>query len=155
MREYSWKSTSFNADAQLVGEELEKLECAGELTAEEVLKFAKMNPESETYKCFEWDNKIAGEKYRKYQAQQIMASISLKVVVDEKEEKQKVYVSVKTTQDDIRKFKNIKEVLKNDEEYQQLVDKAKKSFVRCKEEYETLIEKEDLKNVIFELYREI
>ena len=154
MREYSWKYMCFNADAQLVGEELEKLEFAGELTAEEVLKYAKTNPESETYKCFEWDDSIAGEKYRRWQACQVVSSISLKIKEDP-EQTQKVYVSVKTSLDDKRKFKNFKEVLKNDDEYQQLVDKAKKSFVRCKEEYETLIEKEDLKNVIFELYREI
>jgi hypothetical protein len=157
MREYSWKCTGmayFNADAQLVGEELEKLEFAGELTADEVLKFAKVNPESETYKCFEWDNSIAGEKYRKIQASSILSSISVKIK-EEPRETQRVYVSVKTSLDSARKFKNIKEVLKNDEEYQQLIDRAKLEFVNCREKYETLLEKEDLKNVIFELYREI
>lgn len=154
MREYSWKHTSFEADAQLVGEELEKLEFAGELTSDEVLKFAKNNPDSETYKCFEWDNAIAGEKYRKIQATQIMASISV-TIKEEPKETQRVYVSIKTSLDNERKFKNIKEVVKNDDEYQQLIDKAKQSFVRCKEQYETLLEKEDLKEIIFGLYREI
>ena len=65
MREYSWKGTGYSADAQLVGEELEKLEFAGEVTPDEVLKFAKNNIDSELYKCFEWDDKICGEKYRK------------------------------------------------------------------------------------------
>lgn len=157
MREYSWKhtGTSFiSADAQLVGEELEKLEFAGELTADEVLEFARNNPKSEIYKCFEWDNSIAGEKYRKMQASGILSSISV-TIKEEPKETQRVYVSVKTSLDDTRKFKNIKEVLKNDEEYQQLVDRAKQSFTRTKEQYETLLEKEDLKEVIFELYREI
>lgn len=156
MREYTWKHWRFSADAQLVGEELEKLEFAGELTADEVLKYAKNNPESETYKCFEWDNTIAGEKYRRYQASQIMTSISLKIKVDEtQKEIQNVYVNIRTSQDDKRTYKNIKEVLKNDTEYQQILDKAKQSFINCKEKYETLLDKEDLKNVIFELYREI
>ena len=154
MREYSWKATRFNADAQLVGEELEKLEFAGELSADEILKFAKNNPESEIYKCFEWDNTIAGEKYRRYQANLMVSSISVKIK-EEPVETQRVYVSVKTALDDKRTFKNIKEVLKNDEEYQQLIDKAKQSFTRCKEQYETLLEKDDLKEVIFELYKEI
>lgn len=157
MREYSWKhtGTSFiSADAQLVGEELEKLEFAGELTADEVLEFARNNPNSETYKCFEWDNTVAGEKYRKMQASGILSSISV-TIKEEPKETQRVYVSVKTSLDDTRKFKNIKEVLKNDDEYQQLIDRAKQSFVRTKEQYETLLEKEDLKEVIFELYKEI
>lgn len=154
MREYSWKYMGFNADAQLVGEELERLEFAGELTTDGVLKYAKTNPESETYKCFEWDDKIAGEKFRRYQATSLLSSIAVKVK-EEPEKTQRVYLSVKTSTDNERKFKNIKEVLKNDEEYQQVVDKAKRDFINCKEKYETLIEREDLKEVIFELYREI
>ena len=154
MREYSWKHCGFNADAQLVGEELEKLEFAGEITPDEVLNFARNNPESETYKCFEWDDKIAGEKWRKRQAGEILISISLKVK-ENPVEKQRVYVNVKTALDDKRTFKNIKEVLKNDDEYQQLIDRAKTEFISCKEKYETLLEKDDLKEVIFELYREI
>lgn len=157
MREYSWKHTGVaycNADAQLVGEELEKLEFAGELTADEVLEFARNNPNSETYKCFEWDNSVAGEKYRKMQASGVLSSISV-TIKEEPKETQRVYVSVKTSLDDTRKFKNIKEVLKNDDEYQQVIDRAKNEFINCKEKYEALLKKEDLKEVIFELYREI
>ena len=154
MREYSWKHTGFDADAQLVGEELEKLELAGEITSEIVLDFARKNPESETYKCFEWDDSIAGEKFRRYQATHIMSSIAIKIK-EEPVETQRVYVSVRTSSDKVRKFKNIKEVLKNDEEYRQLVNKAKDDFINCKEKYERLLEKDDLKDVIFELYREI
>ena len=154
MREYSWKHCGFNADAQLVGEELEKLEFAGEITPDEVLNFARNNPESETYKCFEWDDKIASEKWRKVQATQIVSSIAVKIKEDPTET-QRVYVNIKTALDDKRTFKNIKEVLKNDDEYQQLIDKAKQDFINCKDKYESLLEKDDLKNVIFELYREI
>lgn len=154
MREYSWKNMGFSADPQLVGEELEKLEFAGELTADEVLEFARKNPESETYKCFEWDDSVAGEKYRRFQASHIMSSIAIKIK-EEPVETQRVYVSIKTSTDDKRTFKNLKEVLKNDDEYQQVVSKAKDDFVRCKEKYETLVNKEDLKDILFELYREV
>ena len=154
MREYSWRHTGFGADAQLVGEELEKLEFAGEITSDEVLQFARMNPESETYKCFEWDDKIAGEKYRRKQASELLSSISVKIK-EEPFETQRVYVSVKTSLDNTRKFKNIKEVLNNDDEYQQLIDRAKQDFVNCKDKYETLLAKDDLKNVIYDLYREV
>lgn len=154
MREYSWKNMYFNADAQLVGEELEKLELAGEISADALLSYARNNPESETYKCFEWDDSVAGEKYRRFQATNVLTSISVKIK-EEPVKTQRVYFSVKTSSDDTRKFKNIKEVLKNDEEYQQIVDKARKDFVSCKEKYDELIERDDLKDVIFELYREI
>lgn len=154
MREYSWKNMGFSADAQLVGEELEKLEILGEVTTDTLLSYARNNPESETYKCFEWDDSIAGEKYRRYQATHVLTSIAVKIK-EEPVKTQRVYFSVKTSSDDTRKFKNIKEVLKNDEEYQQVVDKARKDFITCKEKYDELIERDDLKDVIFEIYREI
>lgn len=156
MREYSWKSNwrDFTADAQAVGEELEKLEFAGEITTETVLDYAKKNDESELHKCFEWDDTVAGEKFRRIQATQILCNISVNIR-EEPKEVQRVYVNVVSTTDDKKKFKNIKEVVKNDEEYQQLIDKAKREFVSCKERYETILERDDLKDVIFELYREI
>ena len=154
MRVYSWKGCGFSADAQAVGQELEKIETAGELTSEEILNYAKDNPDSELYKCFEWDDDEASRKYRLVQASQILSSISLKIT-EEPVRKQKVYVSIKSATSGSRKFKNIKEVLDNDEEYKQLLDKAEKEFDSCKEKYETLLRKQDLKEIIFDLYRKI
>lgn len=154
MKEYSWKNMGFSANAQLVGEELEKLESAGELTADEVLEFAKNNPDSETYKCFEWDDSVAGEKYRRYQASHIMTSISV-TIKSEPKETQRVYLNIKSSIDNSRKFKNVKEVLKNDKEYQQVLDNAKQAFIRTKEQYELLVNKEDLRRIIFNLYKEM
>lgn len=154
MREYSWKGSGYSADAQLVGEELEKLEFAGEVTPDEVLKFAKNNVDSELYKCFEWDDKICGEKYRKLQASNILTCISVKIK-EKPTEKTRVYLSVKTELDNKRVFKNIKEVLKNDTEYQQVIDKCKKELDNCVEKYQKLLEKDDLKDIIFEIYKEV
>lgn len=154
MKEYSWKNTVFSANAQLVGEELERLESAGELTADEVLEFAKNNPDSETYKCFEWDDSVVGEKYRKLQANHIMTSISV-TIKSEPKETQRVYLNIKSSIDNSRKFKNVKEVLKNDKEYQQVLDNAKQAFIRTKEQYELLVNKEDLRRIIFNLYKEM
>lgn len=154
MREYSWRAAGFSADAQLVGEELEKLEFAGEVTPDEVIKFARNNVDSELYKCFEWDDKVCGEKYRKFQASNILTSISVKIK-EEPVEKTRVYLSVKTELDNKRVFKNVKEVLKNDVEYQQVIDKCKKELDNCVEKYQKLLEKDDLKNIIFEIYKEV
>lgn len=156
MKEYSWKF-NISADAQLVGEELERLEVEGEVTPKMVLDFAEQNPESEMHKCFEWDDSEAAKKYRMQQAQQVLCSISFKFKTSEEEpvQKQRIYLNIKNTSEGIKKFKNIKEVLKNDDEYQQLVDRAKEDFINCKAKYETLVQKEDLKNIVFEIYREI
>ena len=154
MKKYSWKNTVFSADAQIVGEELEEIERLGEITREHVLEYAERHKDSELYKCFEWDNNEASKKYRLFQASCILSSISLEIK-EEPKTTQRVYVSVKSSDTNDRVYKNIKNVLENDDEYKQLIDKAKYEFDSCKEKYEILINKEDLKEIIFEMYRNI
>jgi hypothetical protein len=150
-KKYSWKSAGFSANAQKVGEELEKIE---DVTNKNVLEYAENNVNSELYKCFEWDNTIAGEKYRLIQASKVISSISF-VIQEEPVKKQKVYFSIKTEKKDLCKFKNIKDILENDDEYYALCNKAKRELENCKDNYTDLIKREDLKDIVFEIYKEI
>lgn len=142
---YKWNSAGFSASADKVGEELSIIEATRNLTAVNVVDYARVHKSSELNKCFEWDNEIAGEKYRLYQANSILMSIS--VVVQEKEEPVRAFVNIKT-QDDKRVFKSIVKVLENDEEYQQLLKKAERDFISYKGKYNKLVEIKDLKNII-------
>lgn len=155
MKKFSWKYTSYkNADAQLVGEELEELEKTKEITNNNVLEYAKKNKDSELYKCFDWDDKIAGEKWRLSQAGDIISSISF-IIEEEPVRKQKVYYSIKTENEDRKQFKNILDILDNDEDYRALLEQARKEFETFKEKYNSLIKRDDLKDIIFDIYREI
>lgn len=155
MKIFSWTNYSVkDADPQLVGEELEKIEIQKVLNTTNIVEYAKNNPNSELHKCFEWDDKVASHKYRLQQANWILSSISLEII-EEPKKVQRVYVNIKDKSTDERVFKNINEVLKNDDEYMQLVDKAKRELKNCKDRYNDLIEKQDLKDIIFEIYREI
>lgn len=154
MKKYSWKSAGFNADVQKVGEELEVLEKMTEISNKSVLEFAKKNKKSELNKCFEWDDKIAGEKYRLYQASNLISSISF-IIEEEPVKKQKIYFSIKSDEKETRKFKNIKDILEDDEDYKALIQKAKNELETCTNNYESLLKKEDLKDIIFEIYRSI
>ena len=151
MKKYSWKAIGFSANAQKVGEELEKIE---EITNKNVLEYAERNVNSELHKCFEWDDAIAGEKYRLIQATRIISSISF-VIQEEPVQKQKIYYSIKTEEKDVSKFKNIKDILEDDSEYRALCNKAKQELENCKDKYEDLIKKQDLKEIIFDIYKEI
>lgn len=151
MKKYSWKSVGFSANAQKVGEELEKIDNISNIS---VLEYAKENVGSELHKCFEWDDSIASEKYRLIQATKIISSISF-VIQEEPLRKQKVYYSIKKEKEDIRTFKNIKNILEDDEEYKALCEKAKNEFETCKKNYEELIKRDDLKDIVFLIYKEI
>lgn len=154
MKIFSWKDHYYSADAQLVGEELEIIERNDTITPENVLEYAEKHKDSELYKIFEWDDKEASKKWRLQQARTIICSIHLEII-EEPKKVQRVYVNVKDKETEERTFKNIKEVLKNNEEYQQLIDKAKREIKNCKDRYNDLIQKQDLKDIIFEIYREI
>ena len=153
MVKYSWKYP-MGGDAEKVGKELEELEMLGEVTPERILQYAERHPKSELHKCFEWDDKEAGRKYRLELANRVLCSISIEIK-EEPKKRQRVYVNVKSSNSGVKTFKNIKNVLEDDDEYKQLLDKAKKDFVDCKDKYDTLLNKDDLKDIIFEIYREI
>lgn len=156
MKQYSWKYgyDVSNADAEKVGKELEEIESFGEITPERVLGYAERHKRSELYKCFEWDDSEAGRKYRLAQASRVLCNISVEIK-EEPVRKQRIYVNVVSSKSGIKTFKNIKDVLEDDEEYRQLVDKARKDFENCKSNYETLLNRDDLKDLVFEIYRNI
>ena len=142
---YKWNTAGFTANADKVGKELEIIEETRELTNSNILQYAKTHKSSELNKCFEWDDTVAGEKYRMHQATLILGSIS--IVVVEQEEPVKAFVNIKTNEEK-RIFKSIVKVLNNDEEYQQLLEKAERDFISYKDKYNKLVELKDLKNII-------
>ena len=77
---YEWKQSRFKADAQKVGNELEKIEYKN---ANSVLASAKKNKKSELHKCFTWEDSEAAELYRLDQARCILRML---VTVEEVED---------------------------------------------------------------------
>lgn len=69
-------------------EEIQKaivgLEREGKLTPEAVVKAAK-SMASPLHDCFEWDDSEAASRYRLWQARELIASIRIEIVVEEKE----------------------------------------------------------------------
>lgn len=94
---YKWKMSYdinvFDADPEKIYFELEDL---GSFVSEDVLEKGK-DKKSELHKCFEWDDAIAGEKFRLKQASQIMRAL---VIIPEKSENF-------TIKHEIRGFENV------------------------------------------------
>ena len=153
---YTWSNVWFKQDANKIGRELENIKDIGELTNKEVLEYAENNRNSELAQCFEWDNEIAGKKFRLQQATNILCSISI-VIDDSKEpiEKTKVYVSTRKKDEEKRTFKKLVDVLEDDEEYKQLLEKANNELNNCQEKYRNLIKLQDLKDIIFDIYKRL
>lgn len=76
-QKYAWRTpwVAKGADANAVGQELEDLQNEGIIKAENILKWAQENQDSELYKCFEWNDDKAASFYRLTQARQIIANL--------------------------------------------------------------------------------
>lgn len=65
-----------------VREALERLERDGRLTAAGVLDSAR-DSASPLHRCFEWDDSVAGERYRLDQARRLIRSVRVEITVEE------------------------------------------------------------------------
>lgn len=83
--EYTWSGPQYAVSAEKVAEHLHKLEKEnGSVTREDFLESAR-SEDSEMHKLFEWDDTVAAEKFRLRQATDIIHSIKVTVVEEEKE----------------------------------------------------------------------
>jgi len=79
-RKYEWAGYSYSVPAQVVGEHVQAIEERdGEVTKESFLDSAR-SKSSPVHKLFDWDNKVAGEKWRLQQAKNILSCLRINIV---------------------------------------------------------------------------
>ena len=131
-------------DAQKCYDECQTLD---EITPESVLEKAK-NSKTELHKCFEWDDSVAGEKYRLIQARQIIQHFM--IVSPETDDS-----SVKVRSYQISTTRNVylpsRVIVQQPDEYKALLKRAKAELEAFKQRYKTLAELESLFEVIDEV----
>lgn len=145
IKEYSWNITGFfaKADANKIGVELEKIEENSELTPETVVDYARTHTNSELYKCFEWDDGIAAEKYRRHQASCVITNIKVEIIKENKKKTNKpIRAFVQTAR--LQNYEPIEAIIKDVDKYQILLEKAYKELNGVKNKYTELTEIQDL-----------
>lgn len=92
---------------------------------------------------FEWNDGIAAEKYREYQARQIILNVYVKYSTDEQEREQqeRAYVPVPGGKS---AYVSLKAALTNDEWKAHLMEEAKRDMKAFAAKYRRLIELQDL-----------
>lgn len=134
-----WSMKLFKADAEKVYKELEKIT---EKTPQNIVDYAAKHPKSELHKCFTWDDSKAANEWRKYEARQV---VRLLVYEDENEEQPtKVRVLQKTADE----YKPVTQIIRNEDEYKELLKRAKAELAAFKERYKTLAELETVLEAI-------
>lgn len=94
---YQWSKTSRSPrpglKAQDVGERLEKIRAAAELTAERVVEDARP-PEAVLHPAFEWDDFAAAEEWRKEQARALIRAVVVSTDSEEPDRTIRAFVVV-------------------------------------------------------------
>ena len=134
-----WSMKMFKADANKVYSELEQIT---ERTPQNVVDYAAEHPESELYKCFTWDDTKAANEWRKQEARQVMRLLVFEA--ENEEEPIKVRVLQKTDEE----YKPVTQIVRNKDEYKELLKRAKAELAAFKERYKTLTELETVLEAI-------
>lgn len=131
----AWKFSAYKADAEKAYSEISQL---SEITPQNVLNLAK-NEDSEIHNDFEWDDSIAGEKYRLHQARQMIQSLVFKT---EEPDRTPTRVLQITTERNV--YKPTEFFVKHEDEYQALLNRALSELESFQNRYKSLAELEDV-----------
>ena len=141
-----WGVRRYNADPKKCWAEIKSL--GDTVTPEMVVEYAR-DPETELHKCFEWDDTKAAEAWRKQQARLVCGSL---VVVEEKEEKEQISFRILQHDPLEQAYKPVTLIVRNEDEYKRLVNRAKAELASFRERYKNILE---LQSVIEEIEKVI
>lgn len=149
---FEWKSGSrINLDANVAGKVCTELEKTVGLTARSLLDASR--PENAPlHSAFEWNDSIAAEKHREYQARHIIHSI---VVKPEKKEQEPVraFFALATNPNESARFENITTIIATPEKRNTLLEIAMHELQAFKRKYSTLSSLKPVIDAIDELER--
>lgn len=139
----TWGFMKFSADANKCYSEVKSL---SEITPENIVAFAR-DENTELHKCFQWDDEIAAENWRKQQARMVVASFT--VTVETEEHGAQSYRLIEHDDTD-KAYKPVVFTVRNEDEYARLLKQAKAELASFKKRYKAIVE---LSEVIDEIDR--
>lgn len=140
-------NTFFNADAQKCADEIMEIcDNLGSANPKEIVEKAK-DSNTELHKCFTWDDSVASEKWRLHEARKIVCALK---IVDKREDREpdKTPIRVFYKTDNQSGYKPTKLILKNPDEYKQLVERCRHELLALKSKYHTVSEYSEIWEMI-------
>ena len=136
---YKWESYKYSVPAEVVGAEFEKIEKEhGKVTSEYVLDSAR-DTDSPLHSMFEWNNEIAGEKYRLHQATIIILSLKVEKETEKKPKTLRAYYNVSESEKK-GSFINVDSAFSNPDTQEIILKRALREFQAFRTKYENLKE---------------
>lgn len=130
------------ADAQLVADEISAI---GEApTAADIVDAAR-DEGSELHKCFEWDDSVAAENWRKKQARDIVHHL---VFVEEQIPADRPEIRIRYTENVGGGYKETIKIVRNEDQYKNLLAQAYAELRAFKAKYSMLSELQEILDLI-------
>ena len=146
---YEWSGYKYAVPAQTVGLECEKIEAQNGSVTQESLVDAARSESSAIHGLFEWDDAIAGEKWRFNQARVILSNLKVTVVDAEEREPQKVRAYLNPNPKDVRaNYFNVQRAMQDIDLRSGVLERAEKELRCFTEKYRTLQEISNIINAI-------
>lgn len=144
MTKIKWKNGYgfYKADANKVYEEIVSI--GDDVKPEQIVDKAR-DIDTELHKCFEWDDAVAGEKYRVIQAREI---VRLLVVEEEEPPTDRPEIRTLHKTDDKSGYKPIEIIVQKKDEYALLLERAWAELRAFKAKYAMLSELEEIMALI-------
>lgn len=134
-----WKFPGlYKGDANKVSDEI--LSIGETATPEQILDKAR-DPDTELHKCFDWDDRVAAEKWRLQQARQIVCSL---VYVPAPSRPASPPLRLMYKPIGTEGYKSTTLIMRNEDEYQRLLKTALRELAAFKAKYSMLTELEDV-----------
>lgn len=140
-----WKSGFehlYKADAQLVANEISNI--GKDPTPEDIVNAAR-DESTELHKCFTWDDTEAAERWRKQEARDIVCKL---VITEENKPNDKPEIRVFYKVEDGEGYKPTEFVVKHDDEYAKLLERAYLELRAFKQKYSCLKELQEIFDLI-------
>ena len=128
-------------DAQTVADEITSIGDA--VSPQEIVEKAR-DEMTELHKCFEWDDEIAAEKYRVYEARQLVRHLVIEEPEPEEGEKEKPPVRYFLQTVNGTGYKPTETIYRNRDEYMDLLETAKAELKAFQRKYSRLKELNDV-----------
>lgn len=132
----------FKADAQKVYEEI--TEIGESVTPAEIVAKAE-DEETELHKCFEWNDSVAGQKYREYQARLVLCQL---VIKEEETPKDRPELRVMYVTEKNQGYKPTHLIVQKEDEYKALLARAYAELRAFKAKYSMLTELQEIFDLI-------
>lgn len=146
-----WGNKSFAGNAEKVYLEIRSI--GDDVKPQQMVDFAKNDPNSELYKCFTWDNDIAADKYRLFEARQIACNLIVKYEKTDNGDsiQQSTRILHRASTDINAGYKPLPVIVKNEDLYQGLLLECKSKLKEFKNKYQNLTELQKIWDLIDEL----